>query len=222
MIDYHIIETGRKEAYVAAGKSVVITYWNIGRRIVKEEQQGKERAEYGAEIIKNLALKIIPRYGASYNKRNLDYYKRFYLLFPDIQIVNTCVHNLSWSHIRRILSVSDPNARLWYLKTADKDMWSFRALDRNISTQYYERRYVRMYDDLIKGSDDAPTIGVLLCTDTDNTIARYSVLHDNNQLFAAKYMTYMPTEEELRNEIEQQKRFFMEQHGSHDLQDNYG
>ena len=79
-----------------------------------------------------------------------------------------------------------------------------------------------MYDDLIKGSDDAPTIGVLLCTDTDNTIARYSVLHDNNQLFAAKYMTYMPTEEELRNEIEQQKRFFMEQHGSHDLQDYYG
>lgn len=46
----------------------------------------------------------------------------------------------SWLHIRRILSVSDPNARLWYLKTADKDMWSFRALDRNISTQYYERR----------------------------------------------------------------------------------
>ena len=77
--------------------------------------------------------------------------------------------------------------------------------------------YVRMYDDFIKGSDDAPTIGVLLCTDTDNTIARYSVLHDNNQLFAAKYMTYMPTEEELSNEIEQQKRFFMEQHGSHNL-----
>ena len=61
--------------------------------------------------------------------------------------------------------------------------------------------YVRMYDDLIKGSDDAPTIGVLLCTDTDNTIARYSVLHDNNQLFAAKYMTYMPTEEELRKQL---------------------
>ena len=77
--------------------------------------------------------------------------------------------------------------------------------------------YVRMYDDLIKGADDAPTIGVLLCTDTDNTIARYSVLHDNNQLFAAKYMTYMPTEEELRNEIEQQKRFFMEQHASRNL-----
>ena len=74
--------------------------------------------------------------------------------------------------------------------------------------------YVRMYDDLVKGTDDAPTVGVLLCTDTDSTIARYSVLHDNEQLYAAKYMSYMPTEEELRNEIEQQKRFFLEQHGN--------
>ena len=71
--------------------------------------------------------------------------------------------------------------------------------------------YVRMYDDLIKEDDDQPTIGVLLCTDTDSTIARYSVLHENEQLFAAKYMTYMPSEEELRREIEQQKQFFMEQ-----------
>ncbi len=74
--------------------------------------------------------------------------------------------------------------------------------------------YVRMYDDLIKSSDDAPTIGVLLCTDTDNTIARYSVLNDSEQLYAAKYMTYMPTEEELKQEIEQQKEFFRSQHSS--------
>ena len=72
--------------------------------------------------------------------------------------------------------------------------------------------YVRMYDDLVKGDDDQPTIGVLLCTDTDNTIARYSVLNDSDQLFAAKYMTYMPSEEELRREIEQQKEFFRLQH----------
>ena len=71
--------------------------------------------------------------------------------------------------------------------------------------------YVRMYDDLIKTPEDNPTIGVLLCTDTDNTIARYSVLHDSDQIYAAKYMTYMPTEEELRQEIEQQKQFFLEQ-----------
>ncbi len=65
---------------------------------------------------------------------------------------------------------------------------------------------------LKKGEDDQPTIGVLLCTDTDNTIARYSVLNDSDQLFAAKYMTYMPTEEELRREIEQQKEFYRLQH----------
>ena len=76
--------------------------------------------------------------------------------------------------------------------------------------------YVRMYDDLMKGEDDQPTIGVLLCTDTDNTIARYSVLHESEQIFAAKYMTYMPTEEELRREIEQQKQFFLEQQKAKD------
>jgi predicted nuclease of restriction endonuclease-like (RecB) superfamily len=72
--------------------------------------------------------------------------------------------------------------------------------------------YVRMYDDLVRGEGDQPTIGVLLCTDTDNTIAKYSVLHDSDQLYAAKYMTYMPTEEELCREIEQQKEFFLLQH----------
>ena len=72
--------------------------------------------------------------------------------------------------------------------------------------------YVRMYDDMVKGEDDQPTIGVLLCTDTDKTIARYSVLHESDQLYAAKYLPYMPTEEELRREIEQQKQFFLQQH----------
>ena len=67
--------------------------------------------------------------------------------------------------------------------------------------------YVRMYDDMIKDKNDLPTIGVLLCTDTDNTIARYSVLHDSDQIFATKYMTYMPTEDELRQEIEQLSTF---------------
>ena len=74
--------------------------------------------------------------------------------------------------------------------------------------------YVRMFDDLVKGEDDKPTLGVLLCTETDKTIARYSVLHESEQLFASKYMAYMPTEEELRREIEQQKQFFLAQHGN--------
>ena len=81
--------------------------------------------------------------------------------------------------------------------------------------------YVRMYDERVKRKDDNPTIGILLCSETDNDIARYSVLHDNNQLYASKYMTYMPTEEELRNEIEQQKEFFRLQHnGKNNKEEN--
>lgn len=323
-----IIENGRKQAFAAVGQVAILTYWNIGRRIVEEEQQGNARADYGKGLIPALADRLIAEYGSGYGRRNLAYYRKFYLEFNNLEILHTRVQNLNWSHIRRILSVSNPEAREWYLKTAADDMWSVKTLDRNIATQYYERRlaaqrenrteassqndsdpmeyiknpmvaefmgfhrdnnysesqleqalidnlekfilelgrgfafverqqhivtdtadfyidlvfynfkikrfvifelkthklthqdigqldmYVRMYDDLVKGTDDAPTIGVLLCTDTDSTIARYSVLHDNDQLFATKYMTYMPTEEELRNEIEQQKRFFLEQYGN--------
>ena len=73
--------------------------------------------------------------------------------------------------------------------------------------------YVRMYDELKKAKDDNPTIGILLCTDTDADVARYSVLHGNEQLFATKYKTYLPTEEQLKAEIESQKAIFeIQQH----------
>lgn len=72
--------------------------------------------------------------------------------------------------------------------------------------------YVRMYDERVKKDDDNPTIGIVLCSETDNDIARYSVLHDNDRLYASKYMLYMPTNEELKQEIEQQKEFFRLQH----------
>lgn len=68
--------------------------------------------------------------------------------------------------------------------------------------------YVRMYDELKKAKDDNPTIGILLCSDTDADVARYSVLHGNEQLFATKYKTYLPTEEQLKAEIESQKAIF--------------
>ena len=75
--------------------------------------------------------------------------------------------------------------------------------------------YVRMYNDLKRQADDNPTIGLLLCTETDNVVAKYSVLQDNKQLFASKYMAYLPTEEELIREIEQQKIFIQEQQNKH-------
>ena len=72
--------------------------------------------------------------------------------------------------------------------------------------------YVKMYDELKRSEGDNPTIGILLCADTDEDVARYSMLNENEQLFAAKYLTYLPTEEELRREIEQQKQHFLLSH----------
>ena len=72
--------------------------------------------------------------------------------------------------------------------------------------------YVRMYDEMMIPQGHNPTIGLLLCADTDEDVAHYSVLNGSDQLFAAKYLTYMPTQEELRREIEQQKEFFRLQH----------
>lgn len=72
--------------------------------------------------------------------------------------------------------------------------------------------YVRMYDDLKRGQGDNPTIGILLCPETDEDIARYSVLHDNDRLFVSKYLTYLPMKEQLKAEIERQKGIFSMQH----------
>lgn len=83
--------------------------------------------------------------------------------------------------------------------------------------------YIRMYDELKKRADDNPTLGIVLCTDTDEDIAKYSVLHGNEQLFASKYKLYLPTDEELRAEIESQKFFFnLAHHDSDDEQDDLG
>ena len=69
-----IIEQGRGRAYAAVNQIAVLTYWHIGRRIVEEEQHGKARAQYGTRLIKTLAEQLMPKYGNTFNKRNLDYF----------------------------------------------------------------------------------------------------------------------------------------------------
>lgn len=326
-----IISSGRELAYTAANRAMVFTYWHIGKRIVEQEQNGNERAEYGKALMDVLSNELTKEYGKSYSKRNLQYFRKFYLAFPDEQIVNACVHNLNWTHFRSLLRVSDRNARVWYMKEAAEEGWSSRTLDRNIATQYYYRlmqspnkadvlnemqqkntenqknkfellknpiiaeflgfknedtylendlesailthirdflmemgkgfafvsrqqhivtetedyyidlvfynielkcyvlidlkmgkithqdvgqidMYVRMYDELKCKEGDNPTLGILLCSETDEDIARYSVLHDNDRLFMSKYLTYLPSKEQLKTEIDRQKEIFYMQH----------
>ena len=320
-----ILKNARQKAYIAVNSAMVEAYWEIGRRIVEEEQNGKERAEYGKEILQNLSKELTEEFGKGYSYRTLREIRQFYLMFSDFEKWRTVSAKLTWSHFQKVLRVSSEKARIFYLTEAAENMWSVRTLDRNISTLYYNRivasidkkivenemkektkklqaeefiknpvvlefldlpsnmsytenelekaltddiqkfmmelgkgfafverqqhirtensdfyidlvfynyilkcfvivelktgklthqdigqldMYVRMYDDLKKQENDNPTIGLLLCTDTDRTIIKYSVLNDNKNLFASKYINYLPSEEELINEIERQKVLF--------------
>lgn len=71
--------------------------------------------------------------------------------------------------------------------------------------------YIRMFDDLKRGADDNPTIGILMCAERDETIVKYSVINDSQQIFATKYLSYLPTEEELRRELENTGRQLLEE-----------
>ena len=320
-----ILKNARQKAYTAVNSAMVEAYWKIGRRIVEEEQSGRERAEYGKEIIKNLSKELTEEFGKGFGERNIRNIRQFYILFSDYEKWKSLISKLTWTHIQKVLRVSDEKARIFYLTEAAENMWSVRTLDRNISTLYYNRivasidkkivenemqdktkklqakefiknpvvlefldlptsmsytenelekaltddiqkfmmelgkgfafverqqhirtensdfyidlvfynyilkcfvivelkteklthqdigqldMYVRMYDDLKKQENDNPTIGLLLCTETDGTIIKYSVLNDNKNLFASKYVNYLPSEEELINEIERQKTLF--------------
>ncbi len=317
-----IIEEGRSNAYSTVNSIMVSTYWNIGRRIVEEEQQGQERAQYGKKLIKYLSEQLQEEYGSGFSERYLAYFRKFYLTIPNIEILQTRLQNLSWSHILTSLRVNDETARRWYLENSSTQSWSVKQLSRNISTQYYERHYanpsltdnnqkpdkleilktpvmaeflgfkseesfsesdlessiighlqefllelgkgfafvarqqhirtdaddyfidlvfynvvlkcyvlidlkigkvthqdvgqmdmyVRMYDELKRTEGDNPTIGLVLCSETDADIARYSILKENEQIFATKYKLNLPSEAQLKAEIERQKEIFYMQH----------
>ena len=131
-----IIEQGRQQAYAAVNKSMIETYWNIGKRIVEEEQSGKEHAEYGEEIINNLSIQLTHRYGRGFSKRYLAYFRRFYLIFQNITILQSRLQNLTWTHIIKVLRIDDEPAIRWYLEAASKETWSVRTLDRHKSSYY--------------------------------------------------------------------------------------
>ena len=145
-----IILQARQGAYAAVNACMISTYWKIGQRIVEEEQQGKTRAEYGKGLIEKLANVLTIDFGSNFNARNLAYYKKFYLYFPDPSILNARVQNLTWTHFRSLLRVPDAEARAWYLNEASRESWSSRTLDRNIGSQYYHRLLASQNKDAVK------------------------------------------------------------------------
>jgi predicted nuclease of restriction endonuclease-like (RecB) superfamily len=118
---------------------MVETYWNIGRRIVEQEQQGKERANYGDQLIVNLSRYLGSTFGKGFSEANLKNFRQFYLTWPKEEIRYTLCSELSWSHIRLIMRLDNEKIREYYLNESRAQGWSVRILERNIQTNYFER-----------------------------------------------------------------------------------
>lgn len=151
----HIVDFARQKAYSAINSAMVEAYWQIGKRIVEQEQQGKDRADYGTQLIKSLSADLTKEYGKGFSVNSLYYFRQFYLAFPEK--LPTVWGILTWSHYKRLLSVTNPEARAWYLKEASEQMWSYRTLDRNIASQYYERLLLSQHKEDVESEMKALT-----------------------------------------------------------------
>lgn len=354
-----IVCTAKQKAYQAADLFQVAANWLVGRRIVEQEQQGQERAQYGKHIVELASEALTAEFGKGYSIVNIKSFRKFYLTFnnlligqtpsaqsengltikgqtvsAELELAKMLPSNLSWSHYERLMRIKNEDERDWYMREAAEENWGVRTLNRNIGSQYYHRllqtpeskrgevidemqrltadyqkdrhkflrnpvvaeflgfsqdaaysetnlesaiidhlqkfilelgkgfafvarqqriktdmgeyyidlvfynyilkcfllidlkssqisyedvgqmdMYIRMYDELKCSEGDNPTIGLLLCSETSKDLARYSILKDSKQLYAAKYLTYLPTKEELTAEIERQKEIFALQTG---------
>ncbi|VAW90285.1 FIG074102: hypothetical protein [hydrothermal vent metagenome] len=315
-----VIQQARTQVRQAVNHAMVVSYWEIGRLIVEDEQQGEDRAAYGKQQLQYLSEQLSQQLGRGFDVTNLRNMRQFYKAYPKRDALRL---ELSWTHYRRLIRIDKPEARDWYAQEAISQNWSARALDRQISKLYYERllaskdkvmieaeaaahteplnesakdylrdpyildflslqdktyqendleqtiisnlqqfllelgkgfafverqqrirfddedfyldlvfynyklkcfllvdlklgklkhqdigqmdTYVRLYDEQSKGDDDNPTIGLVLCSEKSEAVVKYSVLADNQQLFAAKYLPYLPTEAELKRELERER-----------------
>jgi len=132
----NIIESAQQNALRAIDFQRVLMYWNIGKNIFEEEQQGKERAEYGTYLIKNLSKALEPEYGTSFSVRQLELSRQFFRVFP---IANALRSQLSWTQYRLIIRIDDESKREFYIAEASKNNWTARQLERQINSQLYER-----------------------------------------------------------------------------------
>lgn len=313
-----ILDAARSRVKKVVNDEMLLAYWDVGRRIV--ETQG-ERAAYGKHLLRYLAQELTAELGAGFDVTNLRNMRQFHLTFPKRDALR---RELSWTHYRSLMRLADQRQRGFYEREAVQSGWSARQLDRQISTQYYERLlstrkehrgeveaaaverdpattaddllkdpyvfeflgipedrsvherdieqglidklqefllelgrgfsfvarqkrvtaegqhywvdlvfynyilkcfvlvdlkigrlshqdvgqmdfYRRIFDDIVKPPEDNPSIGVVLASDKDEAVAKYSILADNVGLYAAKYTTYLPTEDELRAELERER-----------------
>ena len=131
-----ILEEGRKQAIYAVNNILVKTYWEIGKQIVEFEQKGKEKAEYGSELLTSLSKDLKFKHGKGFSRSNLQYMRLFYLKYPKCQTVSG---KLGWSHYVELLMIEDDLERSFYEKQCEKENWSIRELNRQKNSALFHR-----------------------------------------------------------------------------------
>jgi len=134
-----ILEQARGKARSAVNAAMVEAYWLIGQRIVKEEQMGQHKAQYGTRLIEELSIALTADFGKGFSYANLCNCRQFYLVFPDQEILYTLCRELSWSHLRSIMRIDSPQAIEYYCNEARAQNWTVRQLERNIQSQSFQR-----------------------------------------------------------------------------------
>jgi len=319
-----LISVAKENAIRKVDFERTLMYWHIGKRILEEEQQGKDRAEYGAYIIKYLSEQLLPEFGSGFGVRQLERYRQFYRMFP---IASTLRTQLSWTQYKMFLSISNEYKREFYIAETVKNNWTGRQLERQINSQLYERlllsndkesvlavakneklptdakeiikdpmvleflglkresayyekeleqaiithlqdfllemgngfsfvarqkrihldddefyvdlvfynrllqcfviieiktqklshqhlgqlqMYVNYYDRIEKLPHENPTIGILLCTDKNDAVVKYTLPLDTKNMVASQYQLYLPTESQLLAEVQKELQTFQE------------
>ncbi|MCX7428965.1 MAG: PDDEXK nuclease domain-containing protein [Planctomycetia bacterium] len=131
-----ILTEARDRAYRAINTAMVAAYWEIGRIIVEQEQEGQQRAEYGKGLLVELSLRLTADFGRGFDRSNLWHMRSFYLSYPILDAVR---RELSWTHYRLLLRVEKPEARAFYETEAVNSRWSTRELERQIHSLLFER-----------------------------------------------------------------------------------
>jgi predicted nuclease of restriction endonuclease-like (RecB) superfamily len=132
----NIISQSRDNAVRSVNWERTVMYWKIGKRIFEEEQQGKERADYGAYLIKLLSEQLQPEFGSGFGGRQLELMRQFFRTFT---IANTLCSQFNWSHYKMLIRIPDEHKREYYIAEASNNNWTSRQLERQINSQLYER-----------------------------------------------------------------------------------
>jgi predicted nuclease of restriction endonuclease-like (RecB) superfamily len=315
---HSIIATAKDRAIRSVDTERVLMYWQIGKVIFEEEQQGKDRADYGKYLIKSISETFQPQFGTGFSIRQLEMNRQFYKTFP---ITNALRSQFSWTHYRTLIRIENQDKREFYIAEASKNNWTARQLERQMNSQLFERlllsndvqsvlavareeklptdakeiikdpmvleflglkreaayyekdleaaiithlqdfilelgngfafvarqkrihidgdeffidlvffnrllqcfviieiktsklthqdigqlqMYVNYYDRYEKQEFENPTIGILLCTDKNDAVVKITLPEDNSTIIASKYQLYLPTEQQLIEEVKKE------------------